>query len=364
MKEKEIDLFDMIKVLWNKKWFIILNVFWITALSIGLSFLIPEKFKATSVIMPSTSGTDMFSMFGGGLSGASFGSMFSGNTDQFKLLAILKSRTLKNKVVEKFDLVEKYNVDNKEDAIKTLTENMDVGVGEEMQVYLNIWDKDQNLVADITNYSIQCLDSINIHSSKSKGTEIKKFIGTRIDGVMDSLYNIQRSLVDFMKTNNIVSLEDQIAAGVEYLSLFKNQIAFKESQYDIVSTISGAKNNQIKSIQVELNALKKYYNEVLTQADDVFPKFKDIPLLGVRMEEYKRKVQYYTTILQYIGPQYEKSILDEMRDVSTIEILDRAVRPEYKDKPKKSLVVIITFLLTTIIFSSIVIISNVEKFNK
>lgn len=93
----------------------------------------------------------------------------------------------------------------------------------------------------------------------------------------------------------------------------------------------------------------------------IFPNFSDVPELGMKLQEIERKVEYYSTILQFLGPQYEKAKLDEMKNVSTIELLDRAVTPIKKDKPKRSIIVIITFLLSGFLACSYQLVRNHEK---
>lgn len=76
----------------------------------------------------------------------------------------------------------------------------------------------------------------------------------------------------------------------------------------------------------------------------------------------QRSIDYYAKLIEYLGPQYEQSKIEEKKDIPTLQILDYAVRPERKAKPKRSLIVIITGFISGILLSSFYIIKdNISK---
>ena len=58
-----------------------------------------------------------------------------------------------------------------------------------------------------------------------------------------------------------------------------------------------------------------------------------------------RDVKYFETIFELLAKQYEIARIDEARDASLIQVLDKAVEPERKSKPKRALIVILTTLV-------------------
>ncbi|MFO7891950.1 MAG: GNVR domain-containing protein [bacterium] len=51
-------------------------------------------------------------------------------------------------------------------------------------------------------------------------------------------------------------------------------------------------------------------------------------------------------MLEYLAPQYEQAKIQEMKDVPTIQVIDWATRPEWKSKPKRAYIVILSFLIS------------------
>jgi uncharacterized protein involved in exopolysaccharide biosynthesis len=71
-----------------------------------------------------------------------------------------------------------------------------------------------------------------------------------------------------------------------------------------------------------------------------------LPEIEKEFLQLEREIKYYTELLQFLGPQYEQAKIAEARNIPTVQVLDEAVRPEKKDKPKRKIIVVITFLLT------------------
>jgi uncharacterized protein involved in exopolysaccharide biosynthesis len=58
-----------------------------------------------------------------------------------------------------------------------------------------------------------------------------------------------------------------------------------------------------------------------------------------------RDVKYFETIFELLAKQYEIARIDEARDASLIQVLDKAVEPERKSKPKRALITILMALV-------------------
>jgi tyrosine-protein kinase Etk/Wzc len=61
-----------------------------------------------------------------------------------------------------------------------------------------------------------------------------------------------------------------------------------------------------------------------------------------------RDVKYFETIFELLAKQYEIARIDEARDASLIQVLDKAVEPERKSKPMRTLIVITVAFLAGI----------------
>lgn len=350
MEQHELSLKDMWNIAWARRKMIIRNVIIISIIAAGISLLFSNWYKATAVILPPSSqplslgNMSMLGEFG-------LGNFLGSNDDHNKVLSILKSKSILEAVAKKYQFIDRYDVENLEEAVNALGENLDVNLEEEMQISISFWDKDQEIVAEITNYFVYCLDSLNIALNASKGKNNRAFIETRINDVLDSLLMLEKEITKFMEEEGILSLEDQVRVGVESAAQFKMQIMQKEIELSVARNTFDVGNPVVKQISSELTNLRKKYREFFQKdpSEKLLPSFKNIPKVGVRFTRLERQIEYYVKLIQFLGPQYENARIEEAKNIPTIQILDYASRPEKKDKPRRSRWVMAAFGLTAIL---------------
>jgi uncharacterized protein involved in exopolysaccharide biosynthesis len=103
--------------------------------------------------------------------------------------------------------------------------------------------------------------------------------------------------------------------------------------------------------EVDLKILKDKYDEFFdnSSSDGAFLNLDDVPDIQKKYERLRRKVIYFSKVLEYLGPQYEQAKIQEAKDIPTIQVLDRATRPEWKSKPRRAFIVILSLLISFIL---------------
>ena len=99
----ETNLMDIIPLLWSVRKSIIKNQLIIISITILLVFIIPKTYTSSALLMPPTSETGGMGSIMGALSSLPFGGLIPQTNDEsLSTIAILKSRTLSEKVIKKF----------------------------------------------------------------------------------------------------------------------------------------------------------------------------------------------------------------------------------------------------------------------
>jgi uncharacterized protein involved in exopolysaccharide biosynthesis len=62
-------------------------------------------------------------------------------------------------------------------------------------------------------------------------------------------------------------------------------------------------------------------------------------------------VKYYEFLYEMLAKQYELAKIDEAKDATVIQVLDRAIEPDRKSKPRRSLITL--FFMVLALFASI-----------
>jgi uncharacterized protein involved in exopolysaccharide biosynthesis len=178
---------DYISVIFKWKKFIIINIFLVIAASGVFAFLLPLEYKATTTIIIPPESASGFSGLGGLLGNkssiASIGSRLFGvtSTSEDILLGILNSRSAQTKVINNFNLMHYYEIDdnNMDKTLKVFSGDLSFDANEFGMIEINVINKSPELGAEIANYFAEILDSLNIHINVQAASNNRKFIEKR-----------------------------------------------------------------------------------------------------------------------------------------------------------------------------------------
>ncbi len=336
---ENLTLRDYYRIFKKNKWFIGIFTFVVSVLAIIISLLLPKWYAGTAVILrPQSQVLDMSSMQMKTM--GLLGSM-DGVTNRY--LSILNSRNVKERICEKYDLKEMYNVEFMDKAILKFEDNYKIDVGDEAQIYITIYDRRQDLVADMTNEAVHLLDSINIALASEYGSHERIFIEQQMQNILDSLKILEADLKHYMEEKNIMDAESQLETEVQFASDLKYEILIKEMELKIMRQTEQNR-LMIEAKRTEIEELTKQYEKLFRPGNDLFVNLREAPDINVFMKKIERKLEYFNEVLLFVGPLYEQAKITAAKEVPTFEVLDYAQRPDRKAKPKRAIIVITAFL--------------------
>jgi uncharacterized protein involved in exopolysaccharide biosynthesis len=358
MSAQEYNLIDYLKVLKRWKKFIFLNVFVITLFAIILSLIIPKTYRASAVLMPPLmqAGMGVFTP----LIDSPLGGLFSQDTDEtLSMIAILKSRTVLTSVIEEFNLIELYEVENIDIAIQSLKDHVLTDIDDEGTIRVSVdiltkWfhpdseeEKAKQLCSDIANYFIKQLDIVNKNLQTEEASFQRKFIEIRYKDNIQELKSAEEKLKQFQEINNMISLPEQTHAAIEAASKIKGHILSNEVRLEVFKKAYNSGHPDIDQLINEIAALTEqlywmeYGKEIEhTNIKNIFPAFSRMPELETQLRQLMRGVEIQNTLFTFLTQQYEEAKINEAKDTPTIQILDIAVKPNVKYKPFRALIVI------------------------
>ncbi len=126
-------------------------------------------------------------------------------------------------------------------------------------------------------------------------------------------------------------------AMVEGIARLKAQVTAQEIRLSTMRGYLTDDSPQFQLAQRELGSLRSH----LTQAG------RDQPAKGAPATDYLnrfRDFKYQETLFELMAKQYEMARLDEAREGAVIQVIDPAVPPEWKSKPKRALIAVLTAL--------------------
>jgi capsular polysaccharide biosynthesis protein len=337
---QDLTLRDYYKIFWKNKWLIGIFTFLVSVIAIIISLVLPQWYAGTAqVIRPQSQVLDMSSIQ---LQSMDIFGVADAPTNRY--LSILNSRLLKEQVCKKYDLMTAYDQKWMDKAVQRFEENYyKVDMGDENQIVITVYDKEQDRVADMTNYVVFLLDSINSNLSTQYGKQEKVFIESQLNNILDSLSILENDLVTYMNEKNIISVGDQLRTELEFATDIKYQILIKETELKIMKQTNQSK-LLIDAQELEIKELTKHYNKLFQPSSELFVDLSDAPNISLFIRNIERQIRYYNEVLLFIGPLYEQAKITEAKYVPTFEVLDYAHRPDRKAKPKRAIIVIASFM--------------------
>jgi uncharacterized protein involved in exopolysaccharide biosynthesis len=372
---KQVGVFDYLTILVSYRRFILLNLLGVCLIVAILSFLLPSWYRAETTLLPPQEepafGLGMASSILGAASG--FGSSFSlpfMATPSDVYAAVLKSRVVGEAVVSEEKLMQVFDTKSLEEAQKTLFSHVSVRVTEEGLISLTYEDKDRNRAASVANRFVEEMDRINREKSTSQAKNARIFIEERLAQTERDLTQAEEELRRFQEENKTILLDDQMKAVVEKAAELKAQMVSAQVKMNVLSRTLSPSHPQVRSLQSEITEIKNQLEilELGNENDDSEGKtildvpFAQVPSLSLRLARLMREVKIQESVFELLTQQFEQYRIQETKDTPTVQVLDRAVPPEKRVRPRRAVLVIVSGILS--LFTSTVFIFGLEYFKR
>jgi len=337
--EDEISLLDLLQVVVVNLRLLVLGPLAAGLLALGFTFTIAPTFTATTKFLPpqqqQSAAASMLASLGalGGLAGAATG--LKSPSDQY--VAFLKSRTVQDALVDRFKLADRYESKYRENARKALDGNVLIAGGKDGLITIDASDKDPAFAAQLANAYVEELSRLLNRLAVTEAQQRRLFFEKQLTNAKDNLVKSEIAL----KASGVSSsvLKTSPVAAIEVLAKLKAGIAAQEIKLASMRGYLTDGAPDFKQAQLELSALRGQ----LANAEKADPSSKGTESDYVtKFREFK----YHETLFELFAKQYEMARIDESREGAVIQVLDPAVPPELKAKPKIALIAMLSTLAT------------------
>lgn len=336
----EIDLLDILQVIAENLRLLVLGPLAVGLTALGISFLITPTFTAKVSFLPpqqqqSTAAAMLQSL--GALSGiAGAASGIKNPADQY--VAFAESNSIKDALIERFKLVERYEVDFRDDARRALAEAyVRISAGrKDGLVTIEVDDHDPKFAAELANAHIEELTRLLGRLAVTEAQGRRAFFERELKKTRDGLAAAEAALKETGINESAIKASPE--AAVESVASLMAQVAAKEVQIGAMRNYLTDSAPEFRRAQSELAALRAQLARTEkgvkggNGGSDYVAKYRDF--------------KYYETLFELMAKQYEIARIDESREGAVIQVVDTALPPERKSKPKKALIAVITTLAT------------------
>ena len=360
--EDEIDLTELFRAL-SRRWRLILGVTAASAaVALVYSMSLPVYYKAeTRILPPQEKGSNLASQLlgqAGGLIGVAGGVKSQGEL----FVAMTKSRTVLDRMVDRFDLMKLYEGKYREDARKKLVEILKVQEDRKSGIIsLTVEDRDPKRAADMANAFVEELKSLVGGLAISEAGQRRMFFEEQIRHTKESLSRAEEEVKGFQQRTGAFQIDAQAKAIIEGIANLRARIAAKEVEAKVLRSFATAQNPDLQRIEEEVRALRTELEKVESgkgRGFDPLMSSERVPATGMEYLRKLRQLKYNETLYELLVKQFELAKLDEARDAVVLQVIDRAVPPERKSRPQRARIVLSATV--TMLFLSVFIVLLLE----
>jgi uncharacterized protein involved in exopolysaccharide biosynthesis len=123
------------------------------------------------------------------------------------------------------------------------------------------------------------------------------------------------------------------------------EISAKEIQLGAMRTFAAEGNPELQRTQQELEAVRRELARVEGSSSvNSGSKADTSTNTGLDNLGRLRDVKYYEFLYELLAKQYELAKIDEAKDATVIQVMDQAIEPDRRSKPRRALIVILITL--------------------
>lgn len=279
----EITMMDLLLVIAKHNRFIIKLTLAVAVLAVGAALLMTNRYTARVVIMPPQQAPSAASALLGQLGGLAGGALGSKNPSDL-YVGMLKSRSVADSLIQRFKLKDLYKAKLMESARAALSGATAVSVNKDNSIVIEYTDKEPKRAADIANAYVEELNGLLSGIAAKEALDRKHFYEKQLNEAKEALSNAEFKMKVFQDQNRVFRLggDGGMALGAS---------------------------GKIPNAELEFVRL-----------------FRD--------------VKYQETLLGLMAQQVTTAAVDAAKDTATLQVMDAALPPETKSRPKRAMIVI------------------------
>lgn len=348
-------------LLWENRGLLYRVALWTLVLSVIVAFLIPSKYESTARIMPpeskGESGAILAALMGKAPGLSSLAGDFMGVKNSGALYVdLLRSRTVQEHIVDRFDLQKVYWKRYKQDTRKLLDERTDIAEDRKSgTIALTVTDRDPQRARDIAQDYVEQLNRLLSQVNTSSARRERIFIEERMTFVKSDLEDAEKQFSAFASKNATLDMTEQAKAMVTAGASLQGELIVAQAELEGLQTMYTDNNVRVRAARARIDELKRQLQKMggsgaaLTSEEpapgELYPPIRKLPLLGVQWTDLYRRMKIQEKVFELLNQQYELARIEEAKEIPTIKVIDPANLPEKKSWPPRFLII---FLLTVL----------------
>ena len=355
--QTELTFYEFLNIFFQKRRLIAFFILLFVIPAAVYCVFAPQIYRAESLIMPaSQKGNQTSAMLAqlGGL--ASFMGIGGGTTGEL-LMGVLRSKTIVDRVIDRFNLMESYEEDTRLKMREKVTDDI-LHANEDVKsgiVSVAVLDEDPQKAADMANFFVEELQKQMQTLVVGEAAQRRIFFESQVTQAFKALGDAEDEMARYQEQSGLVAVQPQLQVLLTSIAQLKAQIAAKEVEISGLRTYARQDNPRLRLAQSQLAAMRTELAKLEEQQknqgqaelkgkDEAFSSMSQAPHLGLEYQRRLRDVKFAEAMYELMLKQFEAAKLDEANEAIVVQVLDPATPPDYKFKPKRAAIMVFSAL--------------------
>jgi uncharacterized protein involved in exopolysaccharide biosynthesis len=363
----ESRILNILVVLARHKLFILGTTLIVT---VTVAMLTRDSFIAETVILPpqeqqSALGAFMASSpLSAGVAGSALASQLVSRTSSEKYVGILKSHSIADQIIERFQLKSVYEKKFLSDTRAALRKHVTFSSSRESLITISVEDHDPKRAAAIANAFVDELYRVDSSLALTDSAQRRLFFEQRLEKEKDALSLAEIALKDTQHATGLVVPTGQGEMLIRSATELRAQISSHEVALQAARAYGTDQNPRIEILHREISTMQSQLNKL--ESDGMQERRFEVPAgklpeASLEFIRQLRNLKYHETLYELLAKQYEAALIDEARQAPLIQVLDRATPPDKKSGPPRTQRMLGFGLLAMVTSSMIVLMARYIK---
>jgi uncharacterized protein involved in exopolysaccharide biosynthesis len=329
-----INLLDILQILAENARLLVFGPLIVGLIALGVSFSSKPYYVAeTNIMTPQQqSGAAAALAQLGALAGMA-GAVGGLKSPADMYIGLLKSRTVADRMINRFGMMKIEGVKTREDARDILAKITGGTARKDGQITIKVAANDPGLAAAMANAYVEELASLTSRLAVTEAQKRRQFLEKELAKAKQNLVKAEIALGGVGVSENTLKF-NPVAMG-QGLATLKAQITARELQLSSMRGVLTENSPDFRQAQRELAALRGQLG-----------KFENTKPTGGNAEYINRyrDFKYNEVLFEQLAKQFEMAKIDESSDGAVIQVVDVAVPPERKSNTPKSKIAMLATL--------------------
>jgi tyrosine-protein kinase Etk/Wzc len=292
-------------------------------------YLTPRKYVSSSTILPPQQQQSATANALAQIGAISGGSVAMKSPDEM-YVALLRSRTLQERLIEKYSLRARYGKSSITKTRRALNDKLVITTDKKAGlITIDFEDVDAAFSAKMNNSMVEELRKLLKGLAVTEAQQRRTFYEIQLDKSKANLSKAEISFRTAQSENGLVVSQALAEAGIKESAQIKANIAMREVELKVLSQHFTDQHPQVVALHAEIEELSRQLDKLLSGGGASSRNVEK----NLKAVEAYRNMKVQEAILELLIKQLENARADEAKEGPILQQIDIAVPPDEYSKP-------------------------------